>query len=206
MSNDSNIFEKHYENYIRQISEMDVTNLNDILGIEYDGDQMIVPFFDGKYSVSKNGIIDDSGNRPNYMVCVILAKYVLLAPDHAHDDPAWVSFKDFRQTSHFLNVNYFKNDTERALAKTFSKRKNALITACENLGGHNQDGQFQYDASMIIKALPRISLPLLFNDKDDEFSAQCNMLFQKHSEFYLDPESLAMTGIYLAKRLQRVKM
>ena len=46
MFNDSTIFEKHYEDYMRRISEMDVTNLNRILGIQCNGHRMTVPFFD----------------------------------------------------------------------------------------------------------------------------------------------------------------
>jgi hypothetical protein len=47
----------------------------------------------------------------------------------------------------------------------------------------------------------RIGLLLVFNDQDEDFPAQCRALFQRHAEFYLDPESLAMTGAALAKTL-----
>ncbi|MCF8127133.1 MAG: DUF3786 domain-containing protein [Deltaproteobacteria bacterium] len=206
MFKDSDIFEKHYEDYMRQIGQTDVSSLKGILKIDGDGDQMTVPFFDRKYSISKNGILDGSGNRPHYMVCVILAKYILHCPDRPHDEPEWVSFKDFKRTSHFLNVNFFRSDTEHAIEKSFSGRKEALLTACENLGGHDRGTEFSYDISMAFEALPRVSLLLLFNDADDEFPAQCKVLFQKHSEFYLDPESLIMTGTYLSKRLQGASM
>lgn len=206
MFKNSEIFEEHYADYIRQISDIDLTNLTEVLAIESTGDQVTVPFFGENHTVSKEGIFDGSGKRPHYVVCVILAKYVLSAPDLPHDDTTWVSFKDFKQTSHFLNVNYFSNDTEKAIVKTFAGKKELLSQASENLGGHHQGGQFQYDVSMVFRALPRISLLMLFNDQDDEFPAQCRVLFQKHSEFYLDPESLAMTGAYLSKRLQGVKL
>ena len=45
---------------------------------------------------------------------------------------------------------------------------------------------------------------MLFNDKDDEFPAQCSILFQKQAEFYLDPESLLMTGAVLARKLKKI--
>ena len=137
---------------------------------------------------------------------MILAKYILHAPDRPHDEPEWVSFKDFKRTSRFLNVNFFRSDTEQAIEKSFSGRKEALFTACKNLGGHDRGAEFSYDVAMAFEALPRVSLLLLFNDMDDEFPAQCKVLFQKHSEFYLDPESLIMTSTYLSKRLQGVKI
>ena len=42
----------------------------------------------------------------------------------------------------------------------------------------------------------------LFNDTDKDFPANAKFLYQKHAEYYLDPESLGMTGIYLAERLK----
>ncbi len=206
MFKNSEIFEEHYRDYIRQISDIDLNDLTDVLAIDGTGDQVTIPFFDRKYTVSEEGIFNGTGERPHYMVCVILAKYILLAPTQTQDDPTWVSFRDFKETSHFLNVNYFSSDTEQAIVKTFSGKKEQLYQAALNLGGHLQNGQFRYDVSMVFKALPRISLLMLYNDQDDEFPAQCSVLFQKHSEFYLDPESLAMTGTYLSKRLQGVEL
>ena len=54
---------------------------------------------------------------------------------------------------------------------------------------------------MEIDALPRLSLLLLFNDADEEFAANGTVLFQKHAEHYLDPESLAMTSAFLVRLL-----
>lgn len=66
--------------------------------------------------------------------------------------------------------------------------------------GHEME--ISYDLSMQFSVLPRLSLLLLFNDADEEFPAQCTILFQKHAVFYLDPESLIMTGILLARKLR----
>jgi len=41
---------------------------------------VIIPFFGEKYIISKRGIADESGNRPDYGVCVILSRYLLLCP------------------------------------------------------------------------------------------------------------------------------
>jgi hypothetical protein len=139
------------------------------------------------------------------MVCVILSKYLLLCPDSLHDDTEWVSFKDFKKTSHFLNVNYFASDTEKPIVRHFSERPDELSLACEKFGGLPYDLEVSYDLMIRFDALPRISLLLLFNDKDEEFPAQCSVLFQKQAEYYLDPESLAMTSAFLAKSLIRYK-
>ncbi|MFH0997654.1 MAG: DUF3786 domain-containing protein, partial [Pseudomonadota bacterium] len=68
-------------------------------------------------------------------------------------------------------------------------------------GDHSTAGS--YDLSMQVYALPRVSLLLLFNDGDDEFTARCSVLFQKQAKSYLDLESLAMTSTLLANNLKK---
>jgi hypothetical protein len=205
MYQDSEIFEKNYMEYCAQIANLNFSSLTEKLGIKQDGDQMIVPFFNNNYFVSKEGIADESGTRPDYVVCVILSKYLLLCPESSHDDTDWVSFRDFKKTSHFLNVNYFASDTEKPIVQHFSKRLDSLKMACKKFGGSPYDIKISYDLVMRFNALPRISLLLLFNDQDEEFPAQCSVLFQKQAEYYLDPESLAMTSAFLVKSLTRYK-
>jgi len=153
--------------------------------------------------VSNNGIFDESGNRPDYIISIILSKYILLCPGQSHHDNEWVSFKDFKRVSHFTNVNYFSSDTERAIEKHFSGKLDKLKKASEELDGSQHEMEISYDLSMQFNALPRISLLLLFNDGDEEFPAKCTVLFQRHAEYYLDPESLAMTSACLARELKR---
>jgi hypothetical protein len=136
------------------------------------------------------------------MTFVILAKYLLLCPERSHHDAEWVSFKDFKRATHFTNVNYFASDVERAIEKHFSGKLPELGEACRKLGG-TPTKMASFDLCMQFHALPRIDLLLLFNGADQEFPAKSTVLFQKHAEYYLDPESLAMTGACLAKKLKQ---
>jgi hypothetical protein len=70
---ESTIFKTHYEDYCRQIADLDFSSIKDALGIELRGHNIIIPFFGEKYIVSKSGITDRSGNRPDYGICVILS-------------------------------------------------------------------------------------------------------------------------------------
>lgn len=206
MVGSSDIFEKNYREYCAQMSEIDFSIIKDKLGLVSDEERIFIPFFNKRYLVSNNGVVDASGDRPSsrldYMVSVILSKYILLCPDQSHYDSEWAAFKDFKRVSHFTNVNYFYSDTERAIEKYFSGKLNDLSKACIEIGGISHEMSASYDLSMQFNALPRMSLLLLFNDADDEFPAKCTVLFQKHSEFYLDPESLAMSGAFLAMSLK----
>lgn len=202
MAESADIFEQNYQKYCAQLAEIDGAAIKDRLGLVAEGNRIFIPFFNKRYLLAKNGIVDAEGNRPEYLPFVILAQYILLCPEQSPYDAQWVAFKDFKRISPFTNVNYFSSDTERAIETHFAGRLDDLSKAGKKLGGIHCNMDVSYDLSMQFKALPRMSLLLLFNDSDDEFPAQCTVLFQKHAEFYLDPESLAMSGAFLARSLK----
>ena len=117
MTNPSDIFEKNYQEYLIQLSKVDFGSIKNKLGILLDSDKMYIPFFNKRFFVSHDGIMDATGNRPDYMASVILFKYMLLCPSEPHYDAKWTSFKDFKRVSHFTNVNYFSSDTEKVIEK-----------------------------------------------------------------------------------------
>jgi len=48
----------------------------------------------------------------------------------------------------------------------------------------------------------KVRVLMLFNDADDEFAAQCAVLFERRAEKYLDMECLAMVGMLLFEYLK----
>jgi hypothetical protein len=199
---DANIFVTHYEDYCRQIADLDFSSIKEILGIKIQGKEAIIPFLGEDYTVSGEGVTDASGNQPNYMVCVILSKYLLLCPDALVVSKEWTALKDFHKVSQFTNLNLFTSDAEKPIVKRFSGQINALLDASQKLGGNPCDMDLFYDFAMEFRVLPKIEILLLFNDSDEEFPATCSLLFQRQAEDYLDPESLIMTAITLTKRLK----
>jgi len=201
MSLKTEIFEKNYLYYCDQLATVDFNSKRMPLSLKQYGEKIFIPFFNENYEISNNCILDSTGKIPDYMICVILAKYILLCPDQPHHDTRWLSFNDLKEKSHFTNINYYRSDTVKPISKKFSGKLGSLYKACTSLGGYKPKEKMPYDLTMQFDALPRISLLLLFNDRDEEFSAYCSVMFQKHSEKYLDPESLAMISALLAKKL-----
>ena len=76
-----------------------------------------------------------------------------------------------------------------------------LAASAEKLGATAVVDGAAYDLSLMFKALPRIPVMLRFNDGDSEFPAQCSILFRESAEHYLDMESLAIAGTFLAGNL-----
>lgn len=203
---EATVFETHYEDYCRQINALDLLSIKDILGIEIRGQEAFVPFLGEEYTVSNNGIADKFGHRPDYMVCVILAKYLLLCPDAPIVNKEWSALKDFHKVSQFTNLNVFTSDAERPISKIFSGRIGALADASKKLGGKPCGLDVSYDFTMEFSIVPKINILLLFNDSDDDFPAACSVLFQKQAEDYLDPESLIMSAITFTRQLKKLSI
>ncbi len=195
MTEKASIYEKTYENYMAQVNAQDFTGKEEILGIRIEADDVIIPFFGKDYRVKPDGISDDNGRSPHFAVNVVLLKYLLhFEPGTAQmdQDSQWVSYRDFKDAAPL--VNYFSNNTEKAIAQHFSGRAKVLASACMMLGGNVCNEGLSYDLTMQVLSLPRLPLYLLFNDADEEFPTDCSVLFERRAEKYLDMECLAIVG------------
>ena len=192
MKSKSPIFQEIYLNYMKQISRLDLRTIAQKADIEWSRESLFLPLFEKPHKISKNEIFDPSGKEPNHSVKVVLCKYLLLYPSNYPKDDTLVSYKDFPDAAPFVDA--FHNNAEMNIAKTFSGRLNALREACLKLGGYKPSINWAYHLQMRFDALPKIPILLLFNDADEEFPAQCLLLFERRAEKYLDMECLAMLG------------
>jgi len=166
-----------------------------------EGDSILVPLFGQRYKISSGGIVGPSGKEPIHSVKVVLCQYLLHKPAAEADGGDWVSYKDLKDASPF--VGGFQGNTEKAIAKNFAGRLGALRRACLQLGGKDPGLGWGYQLSMKFDPLPLIPILLLFNDADEEFPAQCLLLFERRAEKYLDMESMAILAWLLADYLNQ---
>jgi hypothetical protein len=90
------VFQKHYEDYLKRIGEKDLNEIQQQLNLETKDDCLLVPLFNKVYSVGKNGITDSRKKQPSYGTCIILSQYILRFPQTPiKQNEAWVNFKDF---------------------------------------------------------------------------------------------------------------
>jgi hypothetical protein len=196
----SPIFEKTYHDYLTRIADLDLKNFEDKLGIRVSESKAVIPFWGRPYTVSAHGIQGPEGRKPHLSTCVILCKYLLMCPSHAPRAADWVTFKDFKDAAPLIHA--FATTVTNPISKMFSGRSSALESACQKIGGYPPAETFSYDVCIKFDALPRIPLLLLFNDRDEEFAAQCSVLFEKRTEKYLDMECVAMLGMLLYEYLK----
>jgi hypothetical protein len=200
MMSTPDVFEEIRRDYLKQVSDIDVTKLKDRLGLTLDGNAAIIPFLGTSYRISTNGIVDNQDRHPSHSVSVVLCKYLLMCPQTPPTQTDWVTYKDFKDAAPF--VEGFLNNAEKPISRTFSGRLLNLEKACKELGGRRSEEDFPYDLSVRFDALPKVPVLMLFNDQDEEFPAHCSLLFERRAEKYLDMECLAMTGWALAEWLK----
>jgi hypothetical protein len=196
----SSVFDETYNQYLARIAQIDFKPKEEILGIQVEGNEIVIPFFGRPYRVSTTKIVNPSGKQPPLNTSVVLCKYLLLCPQIPALDKEWVSYRDFKDTAPLIGK--FINHIERPIAQNFTGRFDELDAVLRELGGKNLDLDLSYQLIMKLFPLPKVPVLLLFDDADDEFPAQCKVLFESRADQYLDPECLTIVGMHLADYLK----
>ena len=195
------VFEDIYQQYLTEVSAVDLDHAAGILGVGRDGNAALIPFYGMPYRVSRSGITDSRGRRPDHAVSVILCRYLLLCPEEKPSaETEWIRYNNFRDAAPFAGG--FFNTAERPIAEAFSGRLTDLKKAAKAMGAEPHESSISCDLALRLQALPCVPLLLLFNDRDEEFPADCSLLFDKRATDHLDVECLAMLGMVLAAWLK----
>jgi hypothetical protein len=201
----SQVFEKHYNDYLQRLSSLNFDEVAAKLGGQVNkkstGRSIRLSLLGQTYDISPLGIRDISGGKPGYDICIILCRYLLMCPKILPHDPNWVSFRDLRESGP-LTV-YFRDNVEGAIAKNFAGKTGKLKDCLAGMQGNPPDLDVSYDLVVQVAGLPKIPMVLLFNDVDDSFPSQALILFERQVETYLDAECIAMLGHLLASQLRR---
>lgn len=170
-----------------------------ILGASISGKALMIPFFGSIHRVSADGIVDALGNPPTPAVGSLLLDYVLRAPVTPPATEAWITFREFSGAGPLMG--YFAGNTNKLIESHFTGAIGALQTACAGLGGQAINSAPGFDLCVELAVLPRVPLRIRFNDRDEDFPAQCTLLFLKSAETYLTLKSMAVSGTWLAGKL-----
>ncbi|MCG8633263.1 MAG: DUF3786 domain-containing protein [Desulfobacterales bacterium] len=210
MSQASPVFERHYDDYLRQLAGLDLNLIGPALGGEMvDGTWVKIPYFNRTYRVSSKGIAGPDGRKPGYDTCTILCRYLIMAGetpagagDGSPDTGDWVGFRDLKESGP-LTV-YFRDNVELAVSGILSGRTGEAGAISAGLNGAPPDMDVNYDLALEIRALPAIPMLLLFNDAEEGFPASCSVLFRADVERFLDAECIAMIGYRLAAVIKKI--
>lgn len=195
------VFEETYEKYLAELGGVDLAERAERLGGQMADTAMTISFFGMPHRVCSKGVHTPSGSPANIAVGLVLLKYVLMCPEEAAMDREWISFREFKGSGPL--VHSFVNSTNKLLTKTFSGRIDGFSAWANALGAHPAGGDLAYDLAVRIDALPKVPMFILFNDADENFPAQCTVLFERCAERYLDLECLSILGTWLKGNLVR---
>lgn len=202
MDQKNNVFEKTYNEYLTKLKKLDLPELASKLHLKESGDGVLVSLLGEEYRVSSAGIIDSNGIRAEYEECIVIFKYLLMCPEHIPTDTAWVAYHSFKNAQPLLH--YFTRETTKPIEESFSGNMKLLERVIKELGGVVVTDNASYDLSLQINVLSRVPLFLRFNDADEDFPAQCTILFQETIERYLDMESVGILGALFARKLMKM--
>jgi hypothetical protein len=194
-------FEKIYRYYLERIAARDWSGKADLLGVRVNGKTVEVDFFKTTFTITPAAIADPSGERPRHAVSVVLCQYLLLCPTAVSRTDELVTYNDLKNAA--PHAAGFMNAAEKRISQHFTGRPAELEERCRRLGGKPFSTAASYHLTYELPALPRVPIYLFFNDRDEEFAASCNLLFQKNASQFLDAECISMVGIILAEWLKR---
>ena len=200
------VFEKNYEDYLRQLDNTHMSRWESVLQITTDEERKTahIPFFQKLYHVSPLGVVDEQGRRPNYGICVILLKYLLMCPLQVPSGKDWIAYRDFSDSGQAQNVGLADYATA-TISKRYTGNLEGLKSALSALGGRRPDADYPYDFSAVLPVLPRIPILFLFNDADEQFPARTSILYQRRAAHFLDAECRIMVDWYLREHLKRAE-
>jgi hypothetical protein len=176
-----------------------------MLGLQRDNKYLVIPLYDKIYRFGAEGVIDIAGEKVTPAVQVIICKYILTCqelPALNNTLGELVTYREFKDAGPL--ISYFTTNTNKTLESTFAGDIATLKHRAQEIGGKLVDSDL-YDLSIEFHALPRVPVILNFNDRDDQFTACCSILYRSSAEYYLDMECLAMTGTLLAGKLIAIK-
>lgn len=188
----SEVFQQTYDKYLDQIRQIDFLAKANVLGLESDGDSLIIPVYNALYRFDHHGIETEDHQELSAALQVILCKYILTAPiELIASENRWQPYREFKDAAPL--VSNFTSNTTLLIENTFSGKVQLLKDRCKEVGGVAQETEV-YDLSFLFYAFPRIPVIVNFNDSDELFPATCSILFNSSAEKYLDMECLSITG------------
>lgn len=152
--------------------------------------------------------VDVAVTIPDFVVCdpqtgqelpvagQALLLYYFHTCDGAPETGRWVSFAELPD-GRFYN-RAFQGYTGHELAKAFQSEAAAFVRAAESLGGQRQA---LGDAAFSFRALPRVTLLVVFWQGDEEFPASFQILFDAAVSHHLPTDVCAILGSMLTRKL-----
>jgi hypothetical protein len=192
-------YEQIYESLIPKLSECDFLEIAERLGLSLQPDGALsVNFLGREYEISSRGVNPTDGKPVDVNNRSVLAYYTL---SKGVGEPAfsYVPISCHAGTGIIFSTN-IKWMTD-PLGKAFSGNYVTFSETMCRLGGVFNGKRKSGGYLWLLKVLPKIPLQIVYNDGDDEFPCEVQILFDKNASLFLEFECLAFLEGCLVKAM-----
>ena len=179
-------YDQVIENWRLKFLEMDQEELIRKFQLEADEEFLYIIYFSKRFRIDrKNGFITEDGKSPGFDTVMNIYNTFYYSAAHPVASGNLVAFRQVKRVYPF-EAAYRRTIISR-LQELFSGKTEELRKACEALGGTLLP---QGDVGYVLPVFPFLNIAVLFWDKDEEFEAQANMLFDSEITEFIHEENV----------------
>lgn len=179
-------YDQVIENWRLKFLEMDQEELIRKFQLEADEEFLYIIYFSKRFRIDrKNGFITENGKSPGFDTVMNIYNTFYYSAAHPVASGNLVAFRQVKRVYPF-EAAYRRTIISR-LQELFSGKTEELRKACEALGGTLLP---QGDVGYVLPVFPFLNIAVLFWDKDEEFEAQANMLFDSEITEFMHEENV----------------
>ena len=179
-------YDQVIENWRLKFLEMDQEELIRKFQLEADEEFLYIIYFSKRFRIDrKNGFITEDGKSPGFYTVMNIYNTFYYSAAHPVASGNLVAFRQVKRVYPFEAA--YRRTIIFRLQELFAGKTEELRKACEALGGTLLP---QGDVGYVLPVFPFLNIAVLFWDKDEEFEAQANMLFDSEITEFMHEENV----------------
>lgn len=193
-------YAKTCEKWRKTFQGMDKEELVSRFHLEQDRDALYIIYYHEKYRLDRESgmvtLVGSPDRRLPFNTVIAIYNLFYYSKPGARVKGEFVPFRLVKRAAPFDPA--FQKTVIQPLAKTFSGKCGLLKDACLALGGKPIR---QGDVGYVVNAFTCIPVTVVFWDRDEEFDAQANILFDADITDFVHEETVCCIASDLARRL-----
>ena len=186
LENRQSNYDQVIENWRLKFLEMDQEELIRKFQLEADEEFLYIIYFSKRFRIDrKTGFITEDGKSPGFDTVMNIYNTFYYSAAHPVASGNLVAFRQVKRVYPFEAA--YRRTIIFRLQELFAGKTEELRKACEALGGTLLP---QGDVGYVLPVFPFLNIAVLFWDKDEEFEAQANMLFDSEITVFMHEENV----------------
>ena len=186
LENRQSNYDQVIENWRLKFLEMDQEELIRKFQLEADEEFLYIIYFSKRFRIDrKTGFITEDGKSPGFDTVMNIYNTFYYSAAHPVASGNLVAFRQVKRVYPFEAA--YRRTIIFRLQELFAGKSEELRKACEALGGTLLP---QGDVGYVLPVFPFLNIAVLFWDKDEEFEAQANMLFDSEITEFMHEENV----------------